>query len=187
MELQEALVGRRTVYFFEPIGEADEGVIAKAIHAAMHAPNHKLTYPWRFTVAGPETRAKIFALAREYEEKKLGAALPEAKLDVMRRKFGNAASMVAVSVVKCDDAFRAREDYASAACAIQNLMLSLWEDGLGSQWGTGAPTRDERSYTWLGIDPTVEEIIGFVWVGEPEKVPETPKRPALESVLRKVA
>ena len=49
------------------------------------------------------------------------------------------------------DPFREEEDYAATACAIQNMTLSLWGNGVGSQWSTGAITRSDAAYAAIGV------------------------------------
>ena len=54
MDIDEALFTRRTAHLW-----ADEPVplevVEKGIQAAQMAPCHRLTWPWRFALAGPET------------------------------------------------------------------------------------------------------------------------------------
>ena len=74
-----------------------------------------------------------------------------------------------------DDEFREKEDYAASVCALQNLVLSFWDNGIGSQWTTGTITRHEETYAALGIDSSNWEIIGFVKSGYPAAVPKISK------------
>ena len=85
-----------------------------------------------------------------------------------------------------DDAFQQREDYATLACSIQNMSLYLWEQGIGAKWRTGAVTRHPEVYDLLKLDPSKEEIIGFVNIGRPSKTPEAKPRPELSEVLSKI-
>ena len=182
MDLHEALLSRRTIHRYtdDPI---PDGAVERALQAAIRAPNHKLTNPWRFTRVGPDTRAKLT---------ELGIELKRAKKDVdddyeqfLREKYGNPAELVAVSQMVDDDPFRRREDYAATACAIQNFCLSLWAEDIGSKWSTGSMTRDERTYRWLDIDADTEEIVAFVWVGIPADIPDPPRKP-LGDVVRSI-
>ena len=58
MDVDDAIRTRRThkQYGSEPV---DERTLRELIELARHAPNHKLTQPWRFRALGPETRARI--------------------------------------------------------------------------------------------------------------------------------
>ena len=63
------------------------------------------------------------------------------------------------------DKFREKEDYAATVCALHNLVLSLWDNDVSSQWSTGSITRDEETYRIISIDSKQEEIIGFIKAG----------------------
>ncbi len=166
---------RRTIHKYLP-ESVEPAAIDRALEAAHYAPNHRLTWPWRFTRVGPETRKAITDLAVKVKEEK--APLSDHQRDGVRRKVSNPAALIVVSLVRTDDAFQAREDYAATSCAIQNLMLSLHADGVGSKWSTGAVTRRPETYALLDIPEAQEEIVGFIWVGVPELVP-TIQRPEL--------
>lgn len=183
MQTHEALMGRRTVHRFRP-ADLPEGAVTRALEAAMMAPNHKLTCPWRFFRVGPATRQRLFQIGHRIQAQKSGQA-PTAEQDLkLREKLMNPSELVVFARVRTDDAFRAREDYATLACAIQNFSLSLWDEGVASKWSTGGITRHSDTYTLLGIDPDRLEIVGFVWVGMPilEEL-KTPPRPPLKDVL----
>ena len=58
MDAHEALLTRRTIHNFTR-DEVPEEAIERALQAALRAPNHKLTNPWRFTRLGPGARKDI--------------------------------------------------------------------------------------------------------------------------------
>ena len=184
MDVHRALRERRTVHAYtrDPVPEA---VIERALEAAIHAPNHKLTMPWRFLRVGRETRAALAELAVRLSIAKKGAMTPEIEHKV-RSKILDPHELIVVSVVRSDDPQTAREDLAASACAVQNLCLSLWADGVGSKWSTGTPSRADEGYALLGIDREREDIVGFVWVGVPLRVPQTPPRPPLSDFVRRL-
>lgn len=181
MNLHDALHSRRTIQRFEP-GLVPDEVLARALHAATFAPNHKLTWPWRFTLPGPRTRS---ALADLYVRLKVGDRDCTAEQrQGLRDKILAPDRLVVVSQHTSPDPFRAREDYATCAIAIHNLSLSLHADGFGSKWSSGALTTHPEAYTLLGIDAQVEPIIGFVWVGRARIVPQPAPRPGWQEVSR---
>lgn len=183
MDVHSAMRTRRTIHRYRP-EPVPEAALQRALDAALMAPNHKLTFPWRFTRVGLETRATLADLAVELRAAESEGGLPAEKIERIRSKILDPGELVVVSIRRCEDPITAREDYASAACAIQNLSLSLQADGLGSKWSSGKVTRHPRSYRVLGIDEKDEEIIGFIWVGHPMKIPECPQRPPLPDLLR---
>jgi nitroreductase len=177
----EALMGRRTIQTFrsDPL---PAGILEMALEAAIRAPNHKLTNPWRFTQVGAKSRKDFVDFAAEA---KFGGAPSERQREMVAKKLESAAVFLIVSQVIDADPFRRREDYAAIACAIQNLSLALWAEGVGSKWSTGPATRDPRTYDLLSIDPAIEEIVGVVLIGYATSIPETPRRP-LSEVFRTV-
>jgi len=186
MHCHEALLERRTVHNYSPEPVSEE-VLLKALEAAVAAPNHRMTEPWRFTRVGHETRQRLVNISVSLKQAAAQQPLPDAAIEKVQRKMLHPSELLVVSQIKNDKPDVAREDYAAVACAIHGLMLALWADGVGSKWSTGAVTCDERTYRLLGIDADTEEIVGFVWVGKAEQ--ETPKprrRRSLDSVLRRL-
>ena len=183
MDLHDALRSRRTIQRFAdaPVPEA---VVTRALEAAHLAPNHKCTWPWRFTLPGPAAREALLRVNVRLKTR-LKPETPEL-VAALRIKMLNPAHLVVVSQVLSPDPDRAREDYAACACAIQNLQLSVHADGYGAKWSTGGVTTDPETYSILGIDPGVERIVGFVWVGVAEVVPRGPQRPELRAHVRRV-
>lgn len=188
MDTFEALTTRTTIHRFseEPV---DENSIDRALEAAVAAPNHKLTNPWRFTRIGNETQQSITELYLELKRESKGS-LTDEQVREYRQKIGGPPVVIAVSQVLDDDAFRRKEDYAAVACATQNLMLSLWSDGISSKWSTGSVTRHQETYRMLDIDADREEIVGFIFAGFPRddhRDTQKPPREPLEDVVREVS
>ena len=187
MDLYEALLNRRTVlkYTDAPV---PPDVIDRALEAARWAPHHKLTQPWGFVVVGPKTRQSLAPIAERLAIAKSNHQAREATpelIEKQRRKVTDVPALIVVTSARSpEDTFLEREDYAATVCALHNLVLSLWADGYGAKWGTGGVTRDDETYRALGIDKASREIIGFVFVGAPESVPPTRRKPLDEFVER---
>lgn len=185
MNLQELIADRRTIHDYRP-EPLPEGAVERAVTAAMAAPNHRMTEPWRFVRVGPAGRATLADISADL---KGGVAkLGEAGLRKQRAKMLDPAELLVVCQVRHADEDIAHEDYAAVACAVQNAMLSFWSEGLGSKWSTGGVTTDERTYRTLGIDPAQEQIVGFLWAGHAARddVPKPRRRRPLAEVLRSV-
>ena len=184
MNLQEALLSRRTIFKYEE-KSVPEALLEQAFEAARQAPCHKHTNPWRFYVLGEASREKLLPLATQLAQKR-AAGKDEAQIakGVARAvsKLTEVPVLVAVTNARSpEDAFREKEDYAATTCAIHNWVLSLWGEGIGAQWSTGGITRHEDTYKFLGIDASKEELVGFLKAGYPVKVPEPVKKP-LENI-----
>lgn len=181
MNTHEALMSRRTIHEFRP-DPLPDGVLERALEAALRAPNHKLTNPWRFTQVGPHARRTFVDIAAEL---KFGPEYTEKQRVNIGAKMEVSPVFLVVSQALAPDAVRRHEDFASVACAIQNLSLALWADGVGSKWSTTGAIRDARVYELLGIDPSQEEIVGAVFAGYAEVVPNPPRK-GLDEVFRQV-
>ncbi|MBL4847029.1 MAG: nitroreductase [Planctomycetes bacterium] len=184
MDLHDLIRTRRTVHVYEPGRDLPAGALDRALEAAHWAPNHRFTYPWRFTIVGPETRAKVAEVAVRLKCAK--KELSEEGCAKARAKVLDPSAMIVLRQALHEEARTREEDYASLACATQNLMLSFASEGIGSKWTTGGVTRDEEVYALLGIDPEVERIVGFLWVGYALKQPSPPPRPAWEDHVERL-
>ena len=184
MNIDTALLTRRTIHYWKPL-PVDNEAIERALQAAHMAPCHRYTWPWKFTRVGPKARAALFDLTVDLKRGDK-AELSERVSKLLIRKIKNPAELIVVSLISCEDDFTHRENYAAASCAIQNMSLSLHASGYGSKWSTGKVTRHEQTYSVLEIDSEQEEIIGFIWIGVPESIPEAPERPDLSMHVRHV-
>ncbi|MDX1531234.1 MAG: nitroreductase [Rhodothermales bacterium] len=174
------LRSRRTIHLFDPERPPDAPVL-RALELARWAPNHRLTEPWRFYLLGPETAARVVDLNARLVAERRGAAAGRAK----RERWGAIPGWLALTCRTSDDPLRAREDYAACACALQNLQLYLWSEGIGTKWTTGPVTRADAFYRLLGIDREAEAVVGLVWYGYAADVPAPPRRP-LDDVLTRL-
>ena len=180
MDLYDAIHTRRTIhnYTADPV---DEQALIRILSAAHMAPCHKLTWPWRFNLVGPQTRQAIVDIGIRL---KGGENPPERLVQAIREKVLNPGALVVVTQVLADNAHRREEDYAAICCAIQNLQLAARAEGYGAKWSTGALTQDVSLYSLLALDSVLEKIVGFVWVGVGSTIP-TIERPNPETVIRR--
>ena len=186
MNVHQAIVERQTIHDYA-LDDVAEDALERALLAALSAPNHHMTEPWRFTRVGRQTRGPLADIAIELKASKAGGHLDPSTADKARAKMLNPPVLLVVSQVRAGDPVTEREDYAAVACAIQNLSLSLFAEGIGSKWSTGGVTKDPRTYQLLSIKPELEEIVGFVWVGIAAKnCPKVPRRRSLSEVLRQL-
>jgi len=182
VEIEKLIRTRRTVHQYSGEKVADD-TVHRALEMALWAPNHRLTFPWRFVVVGPETRGMIAELAAELKAMK--KPLSETEKMAVRDDFLRASHLIILAMARSADAEQAREDYASVAAGVQNASLYLWDRGIGSKWTTGKATHHEKTYKASGVNPATEEIVGFLWIGYPAREARTPERPKLESVMRR--
>lgn len=176
-QLAGLIRSRRSINLFEPRA-VDDDCLLEAIELARWAPNHRLTEPWRFYLLGPETAAAVARLAAGLERSRKGERAAEKRLTRLQGIPGTFVLTCRIS----DDPLLQQEDYAACCCAAQNLMLYLWNTGIGVKWTTGDITRESSFYEQLGIDSTAERVVGFFWYGYPKAV-GTQKRRGLEEIV----
>jgi nitroreductase len=175
MHVSEAIRGRRSIKRFtsRPVSR-DE--IETILDAAVLAPNHKLTNPWRFYVLGPEARAAYgLALGNRKAKKLTDPAAAQAMRDNVSNEHRALPAMIVVAVVNSDDAEQREEDYAATMMAIQNLALAAMTIGLGTAMKTGAVMSDPAARAAAGVAEN-ERIVAIVNVGEPADVPAAKAR-----------
>lgn len=187
MELFETILNRRTIKEFKP-DPVPDAVLERALTAGLWAQNHRLTQPWRFVVLGPETHQVLAKAGADAQIQAMRADTDTATRDKVWtgavQKLMSKPRIVAVTSLLSSDAFQRREDYAATCCAIQNIQLAAWGEGLGMQWSTGKQTQQPETYKLLAIDPAIEEIVGFLYFGYPALVPTPAPRKPLAEVMR---
>jgi nitroreductase len=159
MDVEEAVRTRRThkVYGGEPV---ERETLDELLELARWAPNHHLTFPWRFRVLGPE------ALGRLKE-----AAGPEgaAKLD-------RAPTLVAASVVQSGDPVQDEEDLCAAAVATYLVLLGAHARGLAGYWRTPDVLRTPEGRAAIGL-PEEERFLSLIHLGPARQEQRPPERP----------
>lgn len=180
--VQENILTRRTIYKFTE-KEVPESIVNQALMAASKAPCHKHTHPWRFYILGQESRKGLIPLISKLAKlKSMKLVSRDVDKDVERaiKKITQPPILIAITSKKSpEDKFREKEDYAASVCALHNMVLSFWDNDIGSQWSSGSITSDSETYRVLSINQQDEEIIGFLKAGYPESVPNV-KKPSFE-------
>lgn len=181
-QLFEVIKSRRTIHQFNGTTVGDD-LVRSALELALWAPNHKLTFPWRFVWVGAEAKSRLINLSVQLKQKKEGKELSEGMRRSLHKKLADTSHMIAIGCKLSEDSFQQREDYASVACGIQNACLFLHEQGVGSKWTTGGFTRSQQTYEILGVNPEHVEIVGVLLIGGYNSPPRTPERPELDELL----
>lgn len=178
MGLAEIIKSRRTIHEFLIDKTPDKGIIKEAIEAACWAPNHHLTEPWHFYLLENETIESICELNKTMLMKTKGVEAGEKKF----KRWMQIPGWLVVTCERSDDEIMSQENYAACCCVIQNLMLYLWEKGIGTKWSTGPVTRAAEFYDLIWVNQELENIVGLIWYGYPEEIPKTIRKP-LQQVL----
>ena len=182
-KFQDLLTSRRTIYRFRDKRVATE-TLELAFDAARNAPCHKNTHPWKFYVMGKEARKEIIPEVKRLAKNKVsdGGDVEFGISKAVDKILSPPVLICVTSALSPQDPFREEEDYAATVCATHNLVLSLWGNGIGSQWSTGAITRSETSYRAIGASPDEERIIGFIKIGYPSGGVPSKNKKGLEEI-----
>lgn len=179
MEVYEAIMNRRSIRRFDG-APVDLEVVERLVRAASAAPSAGNSQPWHFHVTSGASRdavCGITALSTVHLQEYLDM-LPPTDYEAAERFFanlGNAPVVIVVSVPVPEDEASRINDVLATGCAIENLMVAAFAEGLGccnitfSFW-----VRDKLSER-LEI-PADREIISLVLLGHPAEIPEAAAR-----------
>jgi len=171
----EALIrDRRTSLLVDPQTPVPDPLVDRLIAAATWAPNHKRTWPWRFTVLTGDSRAR---LGHAMSDAAAEGGAPEAQVLKLRGKYLRSPTVVLVWVrTDADDAVRRREDRDATSAAVQNMLLVATAHGLASYWGTVADPLVPTVRDVAGVGPA-HDLVALVYLGWPTGVVAVPPRP----------
>ncbi|HWC14626.1 MAG TPA: nitroreductase [Actinomycetota bacterium] len=178
MEAYEAIMTRRSVA--RTTDEVpDREQIQRLLDAAVRAPTHHLTQPWRFVVLAGDARDELGAAWAAGQE------LTGKDTTGLAEKTRRAPVIVCVierphlTNPKCVEV----EEHYAVGAAMQNVLLAAHALGLGAMIRTGpCVTMDQvREYLGAGSDELIAGLIyvGYLASGESER-PMTRRRPAAE-------
>ena len=145
MDIIEAIRTRRSIgkVTQEPVAKE---TIEQILDAAVWAPNHRLTEPWRFFVLSGEGRGKLgealAAIATAQAGADLDAEALQAKAEDAKKKALRAPVVIAVAVVPAErkDVIEL-EEYGPAPSTRRSKICcsTIHALGLGAVWRSGEP------------------------------------------------
>jgi len=165
-DFQSLLMSRRTVNSFDSMPVSDD-VLRRAIECAIAAPNRSGSEPWRFIKIGPETVSKLQDLNKRVvmaggdkvlNQQQQAPLLPEIWTEIP-------GWCVVTTKVSLDDPESQLKDFRSTSCAMQNFMLSMWSEGVGSKWTEGPTQKTQQFADIVGINTESENVVGIIWYG----------------------
>jgi nitroreductase len=182
MDALTAIERRTSIRRFRP-DPVPRATIERLLGAAVRAPNHKLTEPWRFAVLTGSAKAGLAELQAAHRAKRYDdPASPDAQAAVDKKRqetIDTPVVLVVVCAVNPDDVTR-EEDYAATMMAVQNIMIAAESLGLGTYLRTGGIMRDPGLARLVAL-PSGFRIVGLLSLGYPdgEEKPRR-RRPAAE-------
>jgi nitroreductase len=176
MNTTEAIQQRRSIKKFADRALSREE-IQKLLDAAVLAPNHRLTQPWRFYVLGPDARhAYGLALGNRKAKKIEDPDAARTMRDNVAAEHRALPGMVVFAVTINENDEIREEDYAAVMMAIENFALAAVESGFGTHLKTGAVMADPAARAAAGVTDDNLRIVGVVNVGVPAEVPAAKNR-----------
>jgi len=156
---QSLLIGRRTVDYFDQT-PVDPQVLRRAIQCAIAAPNRSCSEPWRFIQVGPETVQQLKELNEQRQESMETDNGLQSTVD-----WSSIPGWCVVTTQLSNEGELDLDDFKSTSCAVQNFMLSMWSEGIGTKWTSGPVQKSPEFAQICGVDTKKEQVVGCIWYG----------------------
>ena len=175
----QAIYERRSAWKFSD-SPVDPLAIERMLDAAVWAPNHRLTEPWRFFVLEQDSpaRHKAAELAHEYQLERTGDAK---RAEAARQMVLEPPIVMYVYSVPGLNEETTKENYASVCIAAHNLSLAGAAEGLAVTWETGGVTRHPGLRVLLGAEESWE-MTTMLLIGHPGEHLASKRSPASSMV-----
>jgi len=180
----DVIRSRRSVPRLKPDPVPRE-LIAQLLDAAVWAPNHRLTEPWKFFVLAGQSKRRFAEIRRDFRRTQLpnpDAAEVQAALEKVYRDAAETPVIIAVTSHVADDPEQREEDFWATYGAAYAFMLGAWSHGLGTYFRTGG-LRDYPPFRQLLSLPPDRRIIGVIYAGYPVEVPQRRRTHAAEKTV----
>lgn len=153
-------------------------LLISLLDAAVWAPNHKLTEPWRFYILDGESRTRIGEIAASISRAK---AKPQAKAEDVElgaaqvlKTWAEVPVLLYVTTIPDAQPDINEENYGAVCCAIQNFMLLAHTVGLATSWSSGAVAQSPELRRFVGARED-ERMVGLIRVGYPDPQAQQPQ------------
>ncbi|MDO8666715.1 MAG: nitroreductase [Gemmatimonadales bacterium] len=177
MDAYDAIHRRASVRSFRQ-APVPRDALERMLSAAVRAPNHKLTEPWRFAVITGASLRRYAEIRRAHRAKRFEDPTAPESVQAIEKTYREHLETPAFIVVMCavsDDEVRREEDYAATMMALENLLIAATAEGLGTYLRTGGIMELPEVRALVGA-PEDHRIVAIVSVGYPAATDEPKKR-----------
>lgn len=170
--LRQIILNRRTCKEFDPPQETlriTRDVIEELLNLAIHAPNHRLTEPWRFRVLSRNFLREHLQTLTVQAPKEIQPSLQKTLDKVVHIDW-----IIYVTSQVHDQSIVTQENRDATSAAIQNLLLGATAMDIQTYWSTSKTFLYPPLLSLLEIKEN-EEFCGAIWLGR-GKVARKPER-----------
>ena len=147
-------------------------LIERILESGVHAPNHRITEPWRFHVFSGKGRGELARVRAEIARLQAEAEgeseeMAAGRISRERKKAFRAPVVIAVISEAGRDEVETLENYAACAAAVQNMQLTAHALGLAAMWRTGPIVYHQEMRRFFGLKEN-DRIVAHVYLGYPD-------------------
>jgi nitroreductase len=147
-------------------------LIERILESGVHAPNHRITEPWRFHVFSGKGRGELARVRAEIARLQAEAEgeseeMAAGRISRERKKAFRAPVVIAVISEAGRDEVETLENYAACAAAVQNMQLTAHSLGLAAMWRTGPIVYHQEMRRFFGLEEN-DRIVAHVYLGYPD-------------------
>ena len=170
MELQDAIAQRRSIKVFRRDMNIDDDALYEAIQRATDAPNHGLRAPWRVVHIAKD---RLGDMSKQLTE----IAFPNLrkKQEDHYKVATNLGGMLALIVKEDPRQKESLENNMAFGAFAQNLMLLLFEAGIGTCWKSPAYIFNPEIRKIFGVKDD-ECLVGLLYLTDLEDLERIPHR-----------
>ncbi len=179
-EILDLIKDRRTIYPEQySTRKVQKEQVETILNAAIWAPTHGNTQPWRFTVFMDEAKNNLSDfLAETY----LKLTPKEKQNDMKLAKMLNRPKLASVVIAICmnrdeSEKIKEIEEIEAVACAVQNMHLVSTAFGIGGFWSTPALIYSKEMKEFLNLSEK-DSCLGLFYLGYPSiEWPKSHRKP----------
>jgi nitroreductase len=176
-DVSELIKTRRTSLLIDPVKDVPLALVTRLCELALWAPNHKRTWPSRFTAFTGDGRSRLGeAFADDLADSQDADAPRIAKT---RTKYLRAPVVVLVGSAAHPNPKVQRENEYTVAAGVQNLLLGATAAGLASFWSSPPLDLAKRVSELANFEPATR-LLAVVYLGWPSAEVGTPERPSVQ-------